>query len=129
MKLTITLAQIDLIFGNPDANFAKVADSAEEAARRGSNWLVVPELWSTAYDLENAASYATDTSSGIFARVADLAKQHGLHIIGSCLSKLEAGGFGNTATWHDPSGAELGQYSKLHLFRLMDEHKLSLIHI
>ncbi len=123
MKLTITLAQIDIIFGNPEANFAKVADSAEEAARRGSNWLVVPELWSTAYDLENAASYATGTDSGIFSQVAELARKHQLHIVGSCLSKIGDGNFGNTATWHDPTGAQLGQYSKLHLFRLMDEHK------
>ena len=123
MKLTVSLAQIDIKLGEPEANFAKVANYAEEAARRGSDWLVVPELWSTAYDLANAATYATPTGEGIFAQVADLAKAHGIHIVGSCLSQLAGGGFGNTATWHDSEGEERAAYSKLHLFRLMDEHK------
>lgn len=123
MKLTITLAQIDIAFGNPEANLITVTKAAEEAARRGSNWLVLPELWSTAYDLENASDYATPTTAGIFTEVAALAKKHQLHIVGSCLSDLGDGTIGNTATWHDAAGVEAGRYSKLHLFRLMDEHK------
>ena len=123
MKLTITLAQIDLAFGNPEANFETVAKSAAEAARRGSDWLVVPELWSTAYDLTHARDYATPTDTGMFTRISNLAQTHQLHIIGSTLSSMSENRYGNTATWYDPAGTQLAQYSKLHLFRLMDEHK------
>ena len=123
MKLTISLAQMDIVFGDPQANLAVVNDLAAEAARRGSDVLVLPELWSTAYDLENAPKHATATDAGIFAAVADLAAEHQLHIAGSCLSVLGEGAYGNTLTWHDNTGALKADYSKLHLFRLMQEEQ------
>jgi predicted amidohydrolase len=123
MHLTISLAQIDIMRGDPQRNLATVADCAAEAARRGSDWLVLPELWSTGYDLNRAAEHATPTDSGIFAAVADLARTHRLHIIGSAISRLGAGRYGNTLTWHDADGVLLAEYSKLHLFRLMQEEQ------
>lgn len=123
MKLTISLAQIDIAFGKPLENLAKVRHYAAQAAQRGSDWLILPELWSTAYDLTNAANHATPTNAGIFAEIAALAKEHDLHIIGSCLSTLDSNKFGNTLTWHRPNGDIAATYSKLHLFRLMDEHQ------
>ena len=38
----------------------------EEAARRGSQLVVFPELWSTGYDLKRASSYATTVDDGHF---------------------------------------------------------------
>lgn len=123
MKMTISLGQFDVQLGDPDANLAKVAHMTQEAARRGSDIVVFPELWSTGYDLENAATYATKTDAGIFAQTAVLAQQHHISILGSCLSWQGDGKFGNTAVLHDKSGANSAEYSKTHLFRLMDEEK------
>lgn len=123
MKLTVSLAQIDIAFGKPDENLAKVRHYAAQAAMRGSDWLILPELWSTAYDLTNADKHATPIDAGIFTEIAELARQHNLHIIGSTLSTLGQDRFGNTLTWHQPDGAIAAVYSKLHLFRLMDEHQ------
>lgn len=123
MKLTVSLAQMDIVFGKPLENLAKVRQLAAEAAQRGSDWLVLPELWSTAYDLTNAADHATPISTGIFAEIAALGQQHNLHIIGSTLSTLATEKYGNTLTWHQPDGNIAATYSKLHLFRLMNEHQ------
>lgn len=123
MKLRISLGQMDVILGNPQANMEKVELLAAEAARRGSDMLLLPELWSTGYDLENAARYATATNEGIFAEVAALARRHGLYILGSCLSKLGDDNFGNTAVLFNSDGDALGTYSKIHLFRLMEEEQ------
>ncbi|MCP4420191.1 MAG: carbon-nitrogen family hydrolase [Chloroflexi bacterium] len=109
--------------GDPAANWHTVQEMTAEAKRRGSDLVVFPELWSTGYDLENAASYATHTDAGIFAQVAALAKKHGIAILGSCLSLLGEGKFGNTAVYFDENGRFLGTYSKLHLFRLMQEEQ------
>ncbi len=122
MKLTIGLAQMDVLLGQPEANLATVRQLAAEAAANGVEWLVLPELWSTGYDLERADTYATPIDSGIFAAVGQLAQQHGLYILGSCLARLPGNGVGNTAVLHTPAGDILGQYSKIHLFQLMDEH-------
>ncbi|WP_420642256.1 carbon-nitrogen family hydrolase [Candidatus Leptofilum sp.] len=123
MKLTISLGQMDVKLGDPMANWHTVQAMTAEAARRGSDLVVFPELWSTGYDLENAASYATLTDAGLFAQVAALAKTHQIAILGSCLSLLGEGRFGNTAVYFDANGRSLGEYSKLHLFRLMQEEQ------
>ncbi len=123
MKQTISLAQMDVKLGDPAANWHTVQAMTAEAARRGSDLVVFPELWSTGYDLANAASYATPTNAGIFAQVAALAQKHHIEILGSCLSLLAEGQFGNTAVYFSANGRSLGQYSKLHLFRLMQEEQ------
>lgn len=123
MGLRISLGQMDVILGRPEQNIAQAEQLIVEASRRGSNILVLPELWSTGYDLAQADKYATSTSEGVFAHLAQLAQEHQLYILGSCLSRLPQGGFGNTAVLHNPQGQIEATYSKLHLFRLMDEEK------
>ena len=72
MELTIALGQMDVQLGEPERNWQTVVAMAQDAAARRADVLVLPELWSTGYDLENAAAYATPTDQGIFARVAAL---------------------------------------------------------
>ena len=123
MKARISLGQMDIKLGEPEANLAAAAALAREAAARGSDLLVLPELWATGYDLENAARHATGLNDGIFAAIGELARQEGLHIAGSTLSRLGENRFGNTLTWFSPEGNCLAAYSKLHLFRLMREEQ------
>jgi len=123
MKLRISLGQMDVLLGDPEANLETVRRMTAEAARRGSDIVVFPELWSTGYDLENAGRYATPTDQGIFAEVAALAAEHGVQVLGSCLSLLGEGEYGNTAVLFGPNGRPLAQYSKTHLFRLMGEEQ------
>lgn len=121
MKLHVALGQMDVVLGQPQTNLDTVKTLAATAANQGVDMLVLPELWSTGYDLEHAAQYATPVNQGIFAETAVLAHRHRLHIIGSCLSTIGEGQFGNTAVFHTPTGQLLGVYHKVHLFRLMDE--------
>lgn len=121
--MKISLGQMDIKLGCPADNLATVRRLAAEAAAQEADVLVLPELWSTGYDLENAAVYAAGLAEGVFAETAVLARQHNLHIIGSCLSKIGEGKFGNTAVFFNNQGAVLAAYSKIHLFRLMDEHQ------
>ncbi len=121
--MKISLAQMDVALGQPQANLETVRLMAAEAARRGSQLLLLPELWSTGYDLENAASHAAEVHEGIFAQVREIAMHHGLHVLGSCLSRLGPQRFGNTAVWFSPQGTVVGHYSKIHLFRLMQEEQ------
>lgn len=123
MSLKISLAQMNVILGEPEANLDTVRLMAAEAARRGSQILVLPELWSTGYDLENAGAYATKLHEGIFAEVREMAMHHQLYILGSCLSLLGEGQYGNTAVLCNPRGEIMADYSKIHLFRLMQEEQ------
>ena len=64
MKLTISLAQMEFIFGDVDINFARADEWITEAAKRGSDLVLLPELWASGYDLENWKKYASPLGAG-----------------------------------------------------------------
>ena len=121
MRLTISLAQIDIALGRPVENLAKVEGMIAEASQRGSQIVLLPELWSTGYDLERAEEHAR-TTERVLVRLTDLAKERSLFIIGSLLS-AKVGRLYNRATILSPQGDLVGEYDKIHLFRLMEEER------
>jgi omega-amidase len=122
MRLCVSLGQMDVALGQPDKNLARVRSMTAEARRRGSDLVLFPELWSTGYVLERAAEYAAPVGAGVFAETAQIAKEHAIHILGSLLEAFEHG-FRNTAVLFSPEGQLVAQYSKVHLFRPMEEDK------
>lgn len=125
-KLSLTLVQMDCTLGEPAANFARAEAMIAEAARRGSQLVMLPELWSTAYDLENASDHAAalarrDESDGWFDRLARLAQAHNIWLTGSILEAQDDGRFYNCMALYGPDGELAGVYRKIHLFRLMEE--------
>ncbi len=122
MKLNLALGQMDVTVGRPDINWQRAVALTQAAAARGAQLLLLPELWSTGYDLRHAGRHATPIDQGLFAAVVDLAHQHNITIIGSCLSRLGEGQYGNTLTVATPAG-QTAVYSKFHLFRLMQEEQ------
>jgi len=126
-NLTISLAQMDCRLGDPETNFAHAATLIAEAARRGSDLVLLPELWSTAYALDAAPVLssplaATPQAGGWFGRVAALAAAHKLYVGGSLL-EARGGRYYNCFALYAPNGELAGAYRKVHLFRLMDEEK------
>lgn len=122
MRITISLAQIDVIVGRPQANLERARAWVQRAAKAGADLAVLPELWGGGYDLAHAAHHAGELGTGLFAEMAALAQTHGVHLAGSLLERRDDGLL-NTAVIYGPGGDLLGRYSKVHLFRLMDEHR------
>ena len=121
-KLSISLGQMKVKYGQVEENLAAAESLTAEAARRGSQLLVLPELWSTGYDLENAALYADDLDAGVFAEMSRLAAHHQIAVVGSILEQW-GDAVVNSAAYYSADGRRLGVYRKIHLFRLFDEHK------
>ncbi len=126
-KLTISLVQMDIALGDPEENFRRAEELIAEAARRGSDLVVLPELWSTAYDLERAQELASPLAPSPdlpdwFERFSRLALAHGVWLTGSLLEHRN-GRIYNTMPVYNPDGFLVGSYSKIHLFRLMEEHR------
>jgi predicted amidohydrolase len=111
-----------LHLGDPKANYERVHAWTVEAARRGSALVVFPELWSTAYDLENWPRHASPPGQGMFARLAALSRENRIAIGGSVLEARDGRAY-NAFALFDAAGALLATYRKVHLFRLMDEEK------
>ena len=120
--LIIALAQMDVRTGQPQANLARARDFAAQAQEAGADLLLLPELWLHGYDLERAGEWGAPLGEGGFAHMAELAREFELYLAGSLLERHD-GGIANTAVLYAPDGALLGSYRKVHLFRLMQEHR------
>lgn len=121
-KLTVSLAQMQVIPGDKLRNLNTFQRMVAEAANRKSTLLVAPELWHTGYDLENAKQHADELSKGIFAQVSKIAAEGKIAIVGSLLEKRGVE-VANSAPFVSPNGRVLGVYRKVHLFGLFDEDR------
>ncbi|RMF02270.1 MAG: carbon-nitrogen family hydrolase [Chloroflexi bacterium] len=113
---------MDIALGNPAANLEKAAAWTAEAARRGSELIVFPEMWTTGMDWENLAALAA-TQDEVIAAVGELARRNKIWLNGSMLALDENGQPANTSILFDPNGEQAGVYRKIHLFGVMDEDR------
>lgn len=122
MKLTISLAQLKFQFAAVEANFERVEKWVNDAAGRGSDLVLLPELWASGYDLENWAQYASPLGEGSFKRVSTLARNYQISIGCSLLEEKDGHAY-NTFVLYGPVGETWGVYRKIHRFRLLQEEK------
>ncbi|MBZ0279135.1 MAG: carbon-nitrogen family hydrolase [Anaerolineae bacterium] len=113
---------MNIALGDVRKNTAQMEKWTVEAARRGSHMVVFPELWSTGYALDQSKELASTLNTGTFNDMSGAAVGNKISVVGSLLEKrgMEVS---NSAAFFAPNGRSLGIYRKLHLFRLMDEHK------
>jgi predicted amidohydrolase len=121
-KITVSLGQINIQLGNVEKNLDVFDNYVTEAARRGSELVMFPELWSTGYVLSEAHQHASVLGEATFARIADAAHSHHITIIGSIMEK-RGDEVANSAAVISPDGEILAVYRKVHLFRLFEEEK------
>lgn len=120
MKFKIALAQIELELGSPDRNLRAAREAVRKAADQGADLVLLPELWASGYDLENARHYSSPLNAGWFASMSEMAQESGLALGGSLIERTGDDLF-NTFVLYDQSGEQLGFYRKGHLFDLIDE--------
>ena len=122
MPLTITLAQIDITLGDRNANLERGQALAAEAARRGADLLIFPELWTTGYALERAAELGEPLDGYTARTLCGWAQAHKLWITGSFLLR-QGDQVRNAAPLFGPGGEILGPYAKIHRFGPMAEDR------
>ena len=121
-RVSISLGQMNVKHGQVAENLRRAEGLIAEASRRQSQLVVLPELWSSGYDLENAASHADELGKGMFAELSRLAARYGIAVVGSILEQ-RGEDVTNSAAYYAADGRMLGVYRKIHLFRLFDEDK------
>ena len=120
--ITVSLAQIDVVWGCTETNLARAEELATEAKSRGSDVIVFPELWTTGYDLARTRELAATHGHGVLARLSDMARRHGLYVTGSVLKGAGSAVY-NCMPLFAPTGEMLGDYDKIHLFGPMEEDR------
>jgi predicted amidohydrolase len=127
--MRVALAQLDQEAGDVDGNLDRAATAVAEAADRGADLVVLPELFTVGYFAFDAYGRAAEGLDGpTFARLADLAADHGVGLVaGSHVEDLAASaaagvdvpaasGLANTCVFYDRDGSRRGVYRKHHLF-------------
>ncbi len=119
MKISVSLAQLQLHFGDVTKNMHKMIDIVEN--QMPNSILLLPELWSSSYDLKNTP-LITQANLKVLQVMAQVAKRKQIYIGGSLLEDIDGEIF-NTFTLFSPNGEQIAKYNKTHLFRLMEEHR------
>jgi len=124
-KLQICLLQIDIAVGDPDTNFARLAEMMNRALTESAtkpDVLVMPEMWNTGYALEEIRVLADRDGERTKALMSAVAAEHGVNIVAGSVADIRGDQVFNTIYVFDRSGQLVADYSKIHLFQLMDEH-------
>lgn len=123
MKAIITCIQLDIKFGDPDFNYQQVEEKIAQAVQQeNSTTVVLPELWTTGYDLTRLDEISDENGEKTCLFLQKLAKKYNIHIIGGSIAKKSDKHVTNTMFIVDNNGQLIHEYSKLHLFKLMNEH-------
>ncbi|SFA43892.1 Predicted amidohydrolase [Anoxybacillus pushchinoensis] len=113
---------MDIAFGEPEKNKQTVVRYMEQIARN-VDVVVLPELWTTGYDLARLGDIADENGEDAKTFLSSLARAYNVHIVGGSVAKKTERQITNTMYIVDRNGDVVCEYSKLHLFKLMDEHK------
>ncbi len=122
MKLTVSIAQIEVANSQPEVNLRKGQLLIAEAARRGSEVVCFPEMWTTGFNWAYNERLAAEHEKTL-DRIAGMAKGYGIWINGSMPALDEEGKISNTSILFNPQGERTATYRKTHLFSLIGEEK------
>lgn len=124
--MKIALIQMHIEAGEPERNFAAAERWMREAASQADkpDVIVLPEMWNTGYALERIDRQADRGGAQTAELVSGLCREYGVNVIAGSVAALSPDGrVRNTIYAFDRRGERIGDYSKIHLFRLMDEEK------
>lgn len=122
MKITVSVLQMCVSVVSPWENLEKGEKGIAEAARRGSDLVCLPEMWTTGFNWNENRRIAEEHER-LIDYVAGMAREHGVWVNGSTLSLNRRGQVSNASILFSPNGDRAGVYRKTHLFSLLGEDK------
>lgn len=113
--MLVSAIQMDVRTRDVEDNMDRAYRHVQEAVRRGSNLVLLPEMWSTGFAFPDLEELARATFERTLRFMAATAKEGKIWLIGS-LAEPTPGGVYNTLFWFSPTGEVAGRYRKVHLF-------------
>ena len=117
---TVTLGLVQMAM-RPDkaSNVAKARAAVADAAARGAEVVVLPELFASPYfcQVEDTELFelAEPVPGPTSEAMAAAAKEHGVAVVTPLFERRAAGIYHNSLVVHGPDGAALGMYRKMHI--------------
>lgn len=122
MNWNIACIQMDIAFGQPEKNFQAAEELILQAVPLKPDIIVLPELWTTGYDLTRLEEIADYEAKKTISFLQNMATKYNVHLVGGSIAKKTSEGIFNTMLIINNKGEFIKDYDKLHLFQLMDEH-------
>lgn len=100
-----------------DANVETAERHVRDAAARGADLVLLPEIWNVGYfAFDQYAAGAQPIDGPTPSRLADLAAELGVHLHAGSIVEADGEDLYNTSLLFGPKGDRLATYRKLHLF-------------
>ncbi|QBA72291.1 carbon-nitrogen family hydrolase [Lactiplantibacillus plantarum] len=121
--MRVALAQLNIQFGDPDANYEQIEVAIQRAAEQTVDVIVLPEMWNTGYALTHLNVLADDDGQRTLQLLSKLARQFRVNIVGGSVAVARDGHYYNEMLVVDRQGQLLSRYDKVHRFGLMAEDR------
>ncbi|MEK4977904.1 carbon-nitrogen family hydrolase [Bacillus sp. FSL K6-6540] len=124
-QLHIALIQGDIEIGNVQANMDNMLGMMEKAAAANHkpDVIVLPEMWNTGYALDRIQELADPMGQETSSMLSEFARKHRIQVVGGSVAERIDDRIYNSMYVFNRNGEQIAKYSKIHLFRLMDEEK------
>ncbi len=122
--MQIAIIQPIIVSGDKKANYLKMSQLIEQAVGLSPkpDVIVLPELWSTGYALQELDHIASDQGQEEATFLGDLAQKHGVWFAGGSVAAKTSEGVTNRAQIINRQGRIEAFYDKIHLVPMLDEH-------
>jgi len=121
--MKIALIQMDVALGQVQVNQEKAKDLIDKAITEGAKLIVLPELWTTGYKLDEIDKMAESENGQTIMMLRQIAKDNQVEIMTGSIAEARDGKVYNTSYAIDSAGTIQAKYSKIHLIGLMEEDK------
>jgi len=117
-KFRVGLVQMSAT-SDPDKNLQRAVDRLHQASAKGAQIVCLPELFRTQYFCQREDAALFDLAEPIpgptTTRLAEVARQLRIVVVGSVFEKRAPGVYHNTAVMIDADGSLRGIYRKMHI--------------
>jgi predicted amidohydrolase len=124
MEKSISLIQMKIIPGEPEINRNTAIRLIRAAMKNRPDIIVLPEMWTTAYKLQSIKDYCDKNGQPTLSILKELSVHNNVNIVCGSFANMKNNHVYNTAYVINRLGNIVGEYNKIHLFKLMkeDEH-------
>lgn len=124
-RLRVALGEYDCGWHDPEESARRAAALVADAAARGAELVVLPEMCATGFTMD-AARYSVSLDSPMVRAFGDMARASSMHLIAGFATRSRSGDneqFHNSAVLFNPAGELVAEYRKQRLFAFAKEDK------
>lgn len=122
--MKIALLQMEIAAGDKERNIRHAIEMLDRAAGN-ADVIVMPEMWTTGYDLHDLKAKATHPGDELMQRLSSFSRFRGITLVaGSMPVEFSNHNVYNTSVVFGPDGKPQAFYRKVHLFSHLAEIKL-----